>query len=373
MTALVSNDADGRFVVCPQCGRPLQELVVNPAGALIGCEACAEEQGLPGETLSLDEWFADDLVAAALERFPLSSWQVTKPAATETQRPRAHFWEVTSGGRQYVLKQFHPWFPPESITYTQSIHHHLVEEGLPAPRAVRNRDGAPLTQMGEHYWALYHALDGHHANEREWMWGRPKAAEALGALHRALEGFTPEGAAFGPWSAWTLDTVDRVLASWPQHRDLPPDLLGFVRDRLAHRYFGELYPQLPKLVVHGDFVSTNVLWRGDAISSSISGIVDFERAHEDTALFDFAWGLGDRRPPLLRATIASYCRARQLTPVEREALPEALLLGALMAIDIQLTYFGDMREVARLAADLHYTVRDLEALRKAVAVKAAVY
>ncbi|MDE3230874.1 MAG: hypothetical protein KGO05_13430, partial [Chloroflexota bacterium] len=105
----------------------------------------------------------------------------------------------------------------------------------------------------------------------------------------------------------------------------------------------------------------------------ISGILDFERAHPDTALFDFAWGLGDRRPPLLRATVASYSRARPLSPVEREALPEALLLGMLMAIDIQMTYFGNMREVARLASELHHTVRDLESLRKAVALKPAAF
>ncbi len=203
--------------------------------------------------------------------------------------------------------------------------------------------------------------------------GRPKAAETLGALHAALEGVTPDGEPFAPWAAWTIDTVDRVLEGWQPHPELPADLLGYVRDRLARRYFAELYPALPKLVVHGDFVSANMLWRGDAISSSISGILDFERAHSDTALFDFAWGLGDRRPPLLRATVASYTRARPLSVLEREALPEALLLGMLMAIDMQMTYFGNMREVTRLATELHYTVRDLESLRKAVALKPAAF
>lgn len=368
MTAPLSPDAEAPLT-CPHCHHALHELVVNPAGELIGCESCAEELGLAGEALSLDEWYATDQVEEALERYPLSGWQIAKPAATETQRPRAHFWEVSSGPKRYYLKQFHPWFPPESITYVHSIHQRVIEEGLPAPRVVLDREGASFTHIGATYWALYAALDGRHANEREWMWGRPKAAETLGALHAALEGFTPAGESFGPWAAWSLDTVDRVLEGWGPRPELPPDLLGFVRDRLARRYFAELYPELPKLVVHGDFVSANVLWRGDAISSNISGILDFERAHVDTALFDFAWGLGDRRPPLLRATVASYARARQLSPLEREALPEALLLGMLMAIDMQMTYFGNMREVARLAAELHYTVRDLESLRKAVALK----
>ena len=61
----------------------------------------------------------------------------------------------------------------------------------------------------------------------------------------------------------------------------------------------------------------------------------------------------------------------RVSPVEREALPEALLLGSLMAIDIQLTYFRNLVEVSRLGQELALMVRDLEALRKAVAAKPA--
>jgi hypothetical protein len=48
-----------------------------------------------------------------------------------------------------------------------------------------------------------------------------------------------------------------------------------------------------------------------------------------------------------------------------------LLLGALMGIDMQMTYFGDMDQVAHLAQELALLVRDLEPLRKAVALKGA--
>lgn len=218
-------------------------------------------------------------------------------------------------------------------------------------------------------WALYEALPGHQANASEWMWGRPKAAEMLATLHVALEGFTPEGEPCQPWCAWTLENVDQSLANWPLHIALPPQLLAFVRERLATRYFGQLYPELPKLVVHGDYVASNVLWRGEDVRASICGVLDFERAHPDTTLFDFAWGLGDRRPPLLRATVATYCRVRPLAAIEREAMPEALLLGMIMAIDMHMTYFGDMEAVGHLAQELALIVRDLEPLRRAVALK----
>jgi hypothetical protein len=42
-----------------------------------------------------------------------------------------------------------------------------------------------------------------------------------------------------------------------------------------------------------------------------------------------------------------------------------------MAIDMQMTYFGNRREVSRLAQELGLMVRDLESLRKAVALKGA--
>jgi Ser/Thr protein kinase RdoA (MazF antagonist) len=346
-------------------------LIVNPAGELIGCEDCADEFGLAGGSMSLDDWNASDAVEAVLSRYALADWKVGKPVPTEAQHPRAHYWEVTSAGRRYYLKRFHEWYPPTSIQYTHSILTHLAGEALPVPRWVPDRDGRSFVEEGDERWALYEALPGRQATEREWMWGRPRAAEMLATLHAALEEFTPEGEPFQPWCAWTLETVDHVLESWPPHPDLAPHLLRYVRERLATRYFGQLYPELPKLVVHGDYMASNVLWRGDTGNASICGVLDFERAHSDTALFDFAWGLGDRRPPLLRATVATYSRVRPLSPIEREAVPEALLLGMIMSLDLQLTYFGDMEAVAHLAQDLGMIVRDLEPLRRAVALKSA--
>ncbi len=356
---------------CPSCGQVLELVVINPAGELLGCADCAEELGIAGDGLTLEEWNAAETVYDVLRRYPLQAPQAGKPAITPTQRPRLHYWEVAAGNRRYFLKRFQDWYPSASIRYVHSLLAHLSDEGLPVPRSVATCSGASFAEVAGSRWALYQALDGRATTERDWMWGRPKAAEMLATLHVALEDFVPEGEPFEPWSAWTLETVDRVLESWEPHPDLHPDLLEFVRERLAARYFGELYPALPRLVVHGDYVLSNVLWKGDSASAVISGVLDFERAHPDTALFDFAWGLGDRRPPLLRATVAAYCRERPLTPVEREALPEALLLGSLMAIDMQLMYFHHLHEVSRLAQELAALVRDLEALRKAVALKPA--
>jgi len=355
---------------CPFCGRVLMLVVVNPAGELIGCEECAEDRGLAGDVLTIEEWNGPAALDDVLANFGLSGWTARKPQATAAEQPRAHYWEVLAGTSRYFLKRFYPWYPSSAIQYMHSVLAHLGAHQVTVPQWVADvHSGESFTEVAGARWALYRALDGRTATRQDWMWGRPKAAEMLATLHLKLEGFTPEGEEFRPWGAWTLETVDRVLESWHPHPDLPPELLAHVRDRLATRYFEELYPELPKLVVHGDYVASNVLWRGDAISANVSGVLDFEKAHLDTALYDFAWGLGDRRPPLLRATIATYSRVRPLSPVEREAMPEALLLGALMGIDMQMTYFNNMDEVARQAQELALMVRDIESLRKAAAPK----
>ena len=53
---------------CPTCDRALEEVFVNPAGEMIGCRFCAEEAGLAGESVSLEEWYAPELVEEALDR-----------------------------------------------------------------------------------------------------------------------------------------------------------------------------------------------------------------------------------------------------------------------------------------------------------------
>ncbi len=361
-------------LLCQYCGRDLRELgeyFVNPAGELVGCESCADQRGLAGEVLPQDEWNTPAVVGDVLEQFGVTSAEVHKPAPTPTQQPRTHYWEVLAPSGRYFLRRFYSWYPTSAIRHMHSVTSHLLRasSAVPAPQYVPAPNNLSYVEAGGTAWALYRALDGRGATPQDWMWGRPKAAEMLAQLHVAMEGFTPEGEPFRPWGAWTIDTVDRVLDSWHPHPDLTPELLGHIRERLAVRYFDELYPALPKLVVHGDYVSANVLWRGDAMNAQVSGVLDFEKAHLDTPLFDFAWGLGDRRPPLVRATLAAYTRVRPLTNVEREALPESLLLGALMGIDMQMTYFNNIDEVSRQAQDLQLLVRDIESIRKVAAPK----
>src|SRR5690242_7560525 len=94
---------------CPTCDRVLEEVIVNPAGEMIGCDSCAEEAGVAGESVSLEEWYAPELVAEALSHYALPDARAGKPRATATQRPRLHYWEVIAENRRYFLKRFQDW------------------------------------------------------------------------------------------------------------------------------------------------------------------------------------------------------------------------------------------------------------------------
>jgi Ser/Thr protein kinase RdoA (MazF antagonist) len=340
-------------------------MVVSRNGELIGCEDCARSRGLTGEVLALAQWGAPDAVREALAQYGLADYVATKPAPAPTKPPHADLWEISANGGRFLLKRFRPGLGAAAIRYQHSILAHLRARGLPVALPMSAPAGPAYVEAAGALWALYPLLDGRPVGRQDWMWRVPKAAETLAMLHVALESFEPEGAPNAGWDAWTLDTLDGTIGRWPARPELPPDLVASVRARLAERYFGELYEQLPRTIVHGDFGLASVFWQGD----TISGVLNFERAHRDTPLFDFGRGIGMRWPPLMRAVVATYTRVRPLAPLEREALPEALLVGMLGAIDDELTTTRDPQELARQGQDLFFLLRDAEALRKAVAAK----
>ncbi|HEX9056170.1 MAG TPA: phosphotransferase [Ktedonobacterales bacterium] len=364
---MTSSESSGDPLLCPICGIEMSRIAVTGAGEVIGCEPCAEQRGVEADILTEEEWTAPDSVRQALAEYGIIEYQATKSPCTETREPRAHVWEVTAGDKRYVVKRFHAWLEDAAIEHERSVLSRLAERRMPVAAPMLSREGAPVVRVVGERWALYPTLGGRHLTQQEWMWHIPRAAETLAEMHVALEDWTPDGAPHSAWDSWNQEKLEAMLAQWPALDDIPLDLLDAVRDRLAERYFSGVYEALPRTIVHGDFCASNVLWHGE----QVVGILDFEKAHRDTVLFDFGWGIGTRHPPLVRAVVATYTRTRPLSPLEREALPEALLIGTLMAIHSQLTVFKNVDAAVRRAQDLFFLMRDAEILRRAVAVRPA--
>ncbi len=350
-------------LACPRCGRELERMVVTSEGVLIGCVECAGRRFPTGPVLSREEWAATHAVGDALAAFGLHEPVAAKAPQRGDLQPRAHIWVVRADASSFVLKRYHPWLAHTAIHYEHSVLAHLAAQHLPVAAPVAINGGTMWTDGAGVRWALFAALPGAPLAEADWMWHVSQAAATLAALHRALQGFTPDGAPHPPWERWTLERLDAALAQWPALPDLTPALVTAARQRLAERYFTDALLELPPTVVHGDFSSTNVLWVGDRVS----GVVDFERAHGDAAIVDFGAGIVSYHPPQLRAAVAAYHHARPLTGKERELLPEALLLGALLGIDAQVTVYHDETEANRRAQTLSAMLRNAEALRRAAA------
>jgi Ser/Thr protein kinase RdoA (MazF antagonist) len=336
---------------------------VTATGELVSCEECATERMLGAQlrSLSLDEWHAPDAVRAALERYGLADARVGKTAQSPSSQPRAHIWEIEANGRRLILKRYHAWLDEEAITYEQRVLAYLDGKRFPVAAPLPAPDGATWVQIEGACWALFPALEGQHAVGQDWMWRITKAGATLAPLHQALREFTPAGRPDPAWDAWSVERLEALIGSWPHLPPLALDLIGSVRAHLAAKFFGGVYEALPRTIVHGEFNSTNLLWRADAVT----GVLDWERAHRDTPLYDFATGIGTRWPPMLRGVLATYCQTAPLSVEERTALPEALLLGALVALDTQLTRSHNAQEATPQLQELAFMWRDVEALRKA--------
>ena len=357
------NTSQPQAPACPLCGRTCARLAVTPAGELVSCEECATERMLGAQlrSLSLDEWHAAHAVHAALDRYGLAEAQVSKTAQTGGLQPRAHIWEIEAGGRRLILKRYHAWLDEEAVRYEHSVLNHLAERRFPVAAPLPAEDGERYTLVDGARWALFPALEGAHATGQDWMWRLTKAGATLAALHQELRDITPQGRPDPAWNMWSLERLDGMVARWPHLPPLAVDLVTNVRNHLAARFFDGTYASLPRTIVHGEFNGANLLWRGEAVT----GVLDWERAHSDTPLYDFATGIGTRWPPMLRGVVATYSRSAPLTDAERTALPEALLVGALMSIDAQLTRNNNGVEATPQLQELAFMWRDAEALRKA--------
>lgn len=347
--------------LCPLCGRTCARMAITPGGMVICCEACATERMLGAQLISLEEWGAVDAATDVLERFGLAGAQLGKTPQTETTQPRAQIWEVEATDRRFVLKRYRPELDEEAIRHEHNILAHLAGRRFAVAAPLPDASGGTWVEAADALWALFPALDGAQAQGQDWMWRMTKASGMLAELHAGLRDCQPAGRAGPRCEVWSLRRLDDMLAQWPRLQPLAMDLVANVRTHLASGFFDGVYEALPRTMIHGEYVAANVLWRGE----TVTGVLDWTRAHVDTPLYDFATGISTRWPPMLRGLVATYTRVAPLSQEERAALPEALLLGALIGIDAQLVRAHNPQAANHHIQELAFMMRDVEGLRKA--------
>ena len=247
---------------------------------------------------------------------------------------RRPLWRVETGGMVAILHRFPAHRTSSDLAWEHAFLRRLHQVGFPAPAPVPAFGGRSWASIDGTLWGLVTFLPGRALN---WE-ARPDLASVgtfMARYHDAVAGLTPAAARPGTFA---LDVLPS-LAPWDR---LPAAVGGPAAARRLRSYLDQLPEELaacghhnaPRVVIHADFTTPNVLIDGDP--PTITGLIDFALAYEEAALADIGFGLWQSGRPEPAATaldlarvaafIGGYARVRPLSPGDAPAL--ALYLKA---------------------------------------------
>jgi aminoglycoside phosphotransferase (APT) family kinase protein len=251
---------------------------------------------------------------------------------------RNQHWLVDAGGKRLVLRRWAT--PADDVAYELRLLDRVAVLGWPVAPAV----AAPV-ELGGQLWGLFPFLLG-----EPWSGADPLAEQrARGRLLAAFHADLVQLRDVGQRRGWrrcetilTDPTLDQVLAEQEQARPGDVRLLRWHLDRARAR-LAVLRPQeRPGQFIHGDFTSWNLRFQG----GQLTGILDFELAHWDHQVADFALAWRGKYD----AVIQGYTEVSPLEPEEW-----ALLTPVWWAWLIE----GACRDLAAGPCDLGWVIKQL--------------
>jgi homoserine kinase type II len=257
----------------------------------------------------------DDL-AALVARYDIGTVLSCKGIAEGVEN--SNFLLETTGGR-FILTLYEKRVSEGDLPFFVDLLNHLAGQNCPVPAMIRDRGGVAIQQVSARAACIIQFLPGISLTRPT-----PKQCEAagaaLGAMHRALEGYTGARANSMGHRHW------REVADATGNLDVVlPGLQALVDDELA--YLEKHWPaDLPTHVIHADLFPDNVLMLGD----QVTGLIDFYFAASDFRAYDLvithaSWAFsadGSRCDPArAQALMRGYAREVALTDAEVAALP----------------------------------------------------
>ncbi|MGC4251887.1 MAG: homoserine kinase [Sphingobium sp.] len=239
-------------------------------------------------------------------------------------------------GHRYILTLYEKRVDEADLPFFMDLLDHLGARGMPVPRFIPARDGTRLQQLAGRPACLIEFLTGISVTEPTVAQSRAAGA-ALGAMHRAAEGFTGERR-----NALDLPGWHDLAAKCGEDFDrIAPGLGARVAQELA--FLDAHWPAgLPRAVIHADLFPDNVLMLGD----EVTGLIDFYFSCTDIRAYDLAvthsaWVFshdgaiwhGDRAAALG----AGYAETHGLSEAERAAFP-VLCRGAALRFLLTRAY-----------------------------------
>src|SRR3712207_934973 len=199
-----------------------------------------------------------------MEVYDLGQWQSVEllPAG------KSQHYRITTDGGEYIVRRSHPSRSLEEVRFEHALVAHLRNNGFPAPVFVPCISGeTPVVVNGYLYSASvfvkgspYQAENVEHLRE---------AARTLAKYHRIVASFgSPPPRSREPFLSETLrerlaampspEIIDDFLARNGARDPRIPDLLASLpyvleRGEAVLGLLDRLYPDLPKLVIHGGF------------------------------------------------------------------------------------------------------------------------
>ena len=247
---------------------------------------------------------------------------------------RHPLWRVVARGEAAVLHRYGGQRTPEDLAWEHAFLHRLTATSFPAPRPLPAFDGRSWTVLDGALWGLVSFLPG-----RALDWAPTPGLEAVGAFlaryHEAVAAVTMPS----PRPAALPLAAVREVAPWGR---LAPALGGPAGEHRLRRHLDALPAELlgigheavPRLIIHGDCTTSNVIVAG--APPVIVGLIDFAIAYEEAALADLGFGLWQSGrpepgavaldPARVARCVAGYAAVRRLGPAAAGAI--ALYLKA---------------------------------------------
>jgi homoserine kinase type II len=231
----------------------------------------------------------DREIADVLSHYPVGSVKKVMPAVGGLTNDN-FFVEAEEG--QFFLRRRNASYPPESIDFELELINHLVSDGFPTAPLIRTREGSFRVKLDGRYWELYRRLPGEHFRVDSLVQVR-NAARLLARFHQAAADYQVRPRHILDRDV-DLSKVERVINQFeaearrragPLGPVLAPMLSGFFR-RHGAAVVDCIQPLagLPRVLIHGDFQPSNILFQGDQATA----LLDFGEAALFYRAFDVA-------------------------------------------------------------------------------------
>ena len=206
----------------------------------------------------------------------------------------------------------------------------LADIGLLSAVPVPAADGAEYVQDGDVYFYLTRRLPGKQMESRRFANGDGRfVGEILGQLHLALEKIedcVSEADLLATVKDWALPKSQAALN---------------LTDSFCKEYlntFKELYPKLPRQIIHRDPNPGNIICAEDQW-----GFIDFELAERNVRIYDVCYAAtavlsetfgqnNDKWLDIYRDVVCGYDSVAHLTAEERSAIPYVILANQFVCV-----------------------------------------